>query len=109
VQNKLCQLGIDTGRVDGTENHPRYRQAIREFQSRKRIPVTGNPDAVTLRAMDLDNYQSLATVLSAAGSSILPSIGTGTSTILPIMMIGAFGLSGMFLFYAWKKYKRSRR
>jgi hypothetical protein len=107
VQNKLCQLGFDTGRVDGTENHPRYHQAIREFQSRRGIPVTGNPDAVTLQAMDLDNAQSLAAAIG--GSSLVPDVGVGTTNLLPFMMIGAFGLSGMFLFYAWKKYKRSQR
>jgi len=105
VQNKLCQLGIDPGPVDGTENDQRYRSAIRAFQLRNSIPVTGEPDAVTLRAMGLENAPSLAAAIGA--SSISPSFDFGTTNLLPFLMIGAFGLSGMFLFYAMKKYKRS--
>jgi peptidoglycan hydrolase-like protein with peptidoglycan-binding domain len=104
VQNKLCQLGIDPGPVDGTENSTKYRPAIRAFQSRQNIPVTGNPDAVTLQAMDLDNAQSLAAAIG--GGSLIPGVGVGTTSLLPYLMVGAFGLSGMFLFYAVRKYKR---
>lgn len=107
VQNKLCQLGIDPGPVDGTENSSHYRPAIRAFQTQRGLPVTGQPDVVTLSAMGLTNSQSLADAIS--GSSLLPGGGAGTTNLLPIMMIGAFGLSGVFLFYAVKKYKRSKR
>lgn len=103
VQNKLCQLGIDPGPVDGTENHARYHQAIREFQARANVRVTGQPDAVTLRAMGLTNAQSIASILNPAG------IGTTMPSFLPFLMVGAFGLSGAFLFFAVKKFKRSKR
>lgn len=104
IQNKLCQIGIDPGPVDGTENNDRYRQAIREFQARRGLPVTGETDAVTLRAMGLENAQSIS-------SSLLPDVigDSGMPNILPFVMVGAFGLSGIFLTFALMKFKRSRR
>lgn len=107
VQNKLCQLGIDPGPVDGTENNIAYRPAIRAFQARNNLPQTGEPDATTLRAMGLTNAQALANAI--AGRELPPGVGTGLPSMLPYMLLGGFGLSGVFLFYALKKYKRSRR
>jgi len=104
VQNKLCQLGIDPGPVNGTENSNSYRPAIRAFQARQNIPVTGEPDVVTLRAMGFDNASALANAI--AGNAMPPGVGTGMPNMLPYLLVGGFGLSGIFLFFAVKKYRR---
>ena len=50
VQRALAQLGYYHGPVDGVVG-PQTEKAIRWFQSADRLPVTGEIDSATLRAL----------------------------------------------------------
>ena len=50
VQRALAQLGYYHGPVDGVVG-PQTEKAIRWFQSVDRLPVTGEIDSATLRAL----------------------------------------------------------
>jgi hypothetical protein len=50
VQQELARLGYYRGPVDGIMG-PQTRQAIRSFQSAKRLPVTGLVDGATLKGL----------------------------------------------------------
>jgi peptidoglycan hydrolase-like protein with peptidoglycan-binding domain len=52
VQQKLARLGYYHGPVDGIMG-PQTRQAIRSFQSVKKLPVTGLVDGVTLKGLQI--------------------------------------------------------
>jgi hypothetical protein len=50
VQSSLTALGYDAGNIDGKLG-PRTRAAVRLFQQRTGLPVTGQPDAATRQAL----------------------------------------------------------
>lgn len=47
TQTYLKVAGLFTGDVDGKDS-PKFREAVRAFQQRKRLPPTGLPDPATL-------------------------------------------------------------
>lgn len=51
VQKRLNNLGYDCGAPDG-ELGPRTHQALRRFQERMDLPVTGEPDEATCSMLD---------------------------------------------------------
>jgi localization factor PodJL len=50
AQDRLTALGFAPGPVDGVLG-PRLRTALQQFQRRQRLPVTGELDAATWRAL----------------------------------------------------------
>jgi peptidoglycan hydrolase-like protein with peptidoglycan-binding domain len=50
AQERLTALGFAPGPVDGVLG-PRLRTALQQFQRRQRLPVTGELDAATWRAL----------------------------------------------------------
>jgi hypothetical protein len=52
VQEELVQKGYNPGAVDGVIG-PQTRNAIAQFQSDHRLPVTGEIDSATISAMGL--------------------------------------------------------
>jgi peptidoglycan hydrolase-like protein with peptidoglycan-binding domain len=53
VQSELIRRGYDPGALDGVVG-PQTRNAIAQFQSDHRLPVTGNIDNRLLDELDLD-------------------------------------------------------
>jgi peptidoglycan hydrolase-like protein with peptidoglycan-binding domain len=51
IQQKLTQEGLYHGRIDGLEG-PRTQQALRVYQHRNGLPVTGTPDQQTLASLN---------------------------------------------------------
>jgi hypothetical protein len=52
VQDELSRLGYSPGPVDGVIG-PQTQDAIADFQNDRHLPVTGQPDTATLRALGL--------------------------------------------------------
>lgn len=79
VQKRLSQLGYWHGNNDGALG-TLTRQALRTFQEQNGIPITGEPDAATLRVLASDHAlpmpsprEAMTTADVAAKSSTLPS------------------------------------
>lgn len=53
VQEELIDAGFDPGTPDGLMG-PRTRQALRQFQAARNLPVTGNLDRATQAALGVD-------------------------------------------------------
>lgn len=105
VQNKLCQLGVDPGPVDGQGTNSMYRIAIRQYQSINNLPQTGEVSTAMLSSMGF-SASDASEIESGLNSGPLPT-GSGLSDGMtrwfwPI----AFSLSSVFLGVAWWKYGR---
>ncbi len=80
VQDTLTVLGFDTGGIDGLLG-PGTRGAIRDFQRRHRLAVTGIPDDNTRAVLGRELLKAIQTELDALGFDPGPADGLrGTRT-----------------------------
>ena len=71
IQQKLRQDGLYRGRIDGIEG-PGTQQALRAYQQRNGLPVTGTPDQQTMSSLNGGG--------AGVGSSTMPNSGTDMNT-----------------------------
>lgn len=72
VQQKLDQQGFHAGKVDG-EWGPETQAALKDFQQKKGMQATGEPDQQTLAALGVSSQTT------SSGSSGSSSNGSGSS------------------------------
>ena len=105
IQKALCDLGIDAGPVDGRGASDMYRIAIRMFQARNGLPVTGE---VTLPLLERLNLQATCATAATGSGPSGPGVGlTGSS--MQLFWPLAFSVSSVFLIYALWRHGRGRR
>lgn len=84
IQQKLQQAGLYRGRIDGLEG-PETQQALRSYQHRNNLPVTGTIDQQTLANLNVAGV--------GVGSSTPPNSANGTN-MTPSSNAGASGSNG---------------
>lgn len=105
IQKALCDLGIDSGPIDGRGISDMYRLAVQMFQARNGLDVTG---VVTPAVIERLNLQSTCAAAAIGEGPVGPGVGLPagvTDYFWPI----AFSLSSVFLGVAWWKYGRRGR
>jgi peptidoglycan hydrolase-like protein with peptidoglycan-binding domain len=56
LQSILKDLGLDPGPIDGILG-PKTRKALRDFQKKQELPVTGLPDEKTVQALQEESEE----------------------------------------------------
>ena len=77
VQEKLRGDGLYHGRIDGMSG-PGTQQALRTFQRKNGLPVTGTPDPQTLSSLQV-NTTGVGSSTAPNASETSPSSNAGTS------------------------------
>lgn len=100
LKNRLCSQRIDPGAVNGTQDQ-RLVEALRTFQTREGLPVTGQSDAATLYRLGFSaaEAQQYSTAIAQSSQLIAP-------IQLPWALIAASTAASMFAMYAVWKYAR---
>jgi len=99
IQKRLCELGVDSGRVDGQPMSASLGPALRAYQARQGLPQTGRADPGTLRAMGFHAQRALEiSGLATRTPAGRGAPGMGASWMLLLGFMGAAGL----LYFAWK-------
>lgn len=100
LKNRLCSQRIDPGAVNGTQDQ-RLVEAIRTFQTRQGLPVTGQADAVTFNQLGFSaaEAQQYATTISQPLVNIQP-------IQLPWVLIATTSVASLFMMYAVWKYRK---
>jgi peptidoglycan hydrolase-like protein with peptidoglycan-binding domain len=79
IQEALIRKGEDVGPVDGTWG-PQSQTAVRNFQQKQRLAVTGDLNRETLQALGVDLTGPAPTSgFRSAGTAGTPSVSEGTS------------------------------
>jgi peptidoglycan hydrolase-like protein with peptidoglycan-binding domain len=102
LKNRLCSQRIDPGAVNGTQDQ-RLVEALRTFQTRQGLPVTGQADAATLYQLGFTaaEAQQYSTAIAQPLANIQPMQ-------LPWLLIGATSVASLFMMYAvWRFRKKS--
>lgn len=102
LKNRLCSQRIDPGAINGTQDQ-RLVEALRTFQTRQGLPVTGQADAATLYQLGFSaaDAQQYSTMISQPLASI-------QQIQLPWLLIGATSVASLFMMYAvWRFRKRT--
>jgi hypothetical protein len=100
LKNRLCAQRIDPGAVNGTTDQ-RLVEALRTFQTRQGLPVTGQADAATLYQLGFTaaEAQQYSATISQPVANIQP-------IQLPWLLIGATSVASLFMMYAVWRYRK---
>jgi peptidoglycan hydrolase-like protein with peptidoglycan-binding domain len=78
MQQKLQQEGLYHGKIDGMVG-PATQQALRTYQRKNALPVTGTPDQPTLSSLNGSGAGLGSSTPPATGGNIPPSSNAGAS------------------------------
>ncbi len=100
LKNRLCSRRIDPGAINGTQDQ-RLVEALRTFQTREGLPVTGQADAATLYQLGFSavEAQQYSTVIMQSVANIQPFQ-------LPWALIAATSVASLFMMYAVWRYRK---
>ena len=100
LKNRLCSQRIDPGAVNGSQDQ-RLVEALRTFQTRQGLPVTGQADTATLFRLGFS-----ASEATQYSSAIAQPADLISQVQLPWGLIAASTAASMFLMFAVWKYVR---
>jgi peptidoglycan hydrolase-like protein with peptidoglycan-binding domain len=78
MQQKLQQDGLYRGKIDGLVG-PGTQQALRTYQGRNSLPVTGTPDPQTMASLNAGATGIGSSTPPANGTNMNPSSNAGTT------------------------------
>jgi hypothetical protein len=107
IQDKLCQLGVDPGPVNGNASERTLAAAVRSYQRQMGLPTTGQVDAATASMMGFSASDSVR----IAEAVLRTQIGTEPGTIAPPslstpVLVASFGAAAFLAFAAYTYFKR---
>jgi len=112
IQSKLCEYPneLDSGPINGRLENPSFQPAIRAFQARRGIGMTGSVNEATLRALGFSSSQAVSMMhtLRAQAPTLIDDSAGGAAIFsasdLPWGLIAGSLAATTFAFWAISKY-----